>query len=82
MDAPSASRDPDDWSAGPGASWIVVDNEAGAFDCRRCLIHQPFELPVEFFEWHRLAAVFVSEHRACKAPARPQEQIEIQGQLL
>lgn len=73
---PTASPEPDDWSAGTKFGWITVDNEVGAFDCRRCLIHEPFPMPVQFFDWHRQAAEFVAEHRGCKAAAKPVEQIQ------
>lgn len=59
--------EPEDWTAGPKSGWIVVDTEVGAFDCRRCLVHQPFAMPVQFFEWHQQAAEFVADHRGCKA---------------
>lgn len=68
--------EPDDWSAGPKAGWIVVDNEAASFDCRRCLIHEPFDVPIDFFAWHRQAAAFVDEHRGCKQTAKPVEQVQ------
>lgn len=76
MMSEASSPEPDPWSAGPKASWITVDNEVGAFDCRRCLIHEPFAIPVRFFEWHRQAASFVDEHRGCRAPAKAVEAVQ------
>lgn len=70
----------DDWSAGPRASWIVVDTDAEAFDCRRCLIHEPFAVPVRSLrEWTAEAQAFVEEHRRCRAPVREAETQEALG---
>lgn len=62
------SQQPEDWSAGPRAPWVVVDTEEYAFVCRRCGERESFPVPVELFDWTERSQLFLAVHLRCRAP--------------